>query len=156
MFKDVLAKAFYSGCQARGLTGIPYMKFSYSISEFLQEMLTFATSNNESMFLIVDQMDRRLEFFETLKSALVNVFGLPRNVRRGHRVLMSASTSGTTAPIFGQACFPLPVFDHVLSNSEIKLLSSIFPSSPNWQFVQGKEFVLLARCQSSSLQRKCI
>ena len=95
------------------------MKFSDPISQFLQEMLTFATISNQSVFVIVDQMNRHLE---ALMSASTSVFGLNSHAMYGHRVLISASTSGTTTPFgyyTGRSCFELQVFDHFLSDSDI-------------------------------------
>ena len=116
-FKTQLADAFYRGCQARGLDGIPYLKLSDSIIDSLHAIENFATEKGALLFVIIDQLHRKLDYFEELTGSLISV--LATGV--GHRVIVSSSTSGTTEQVFPDYYIPLPVFDHFLSDGEIDI-----------------------------------
>jgi hypothetical protein len=82
-------------------------------SDTLHDSLIKMKGSAEGLFVIVDQMNHKMECFSELVHRLSD-FSFTFQ-ERGHRVLMSSSTSGTATPIFGRLCRDLPPFDHVLS-----------------------------------------
>ena len=128
--KTKLANAFYRGCQARGLDGIPYLKESDGIEQSLQAIKRFATGKGVQLLVIVDQLHRQLSYFQEMTESLVSIL-------EGHRVIVSSSTSGTTEPVFSDFYIPLQVFDHFLSDGEIHVLKAHYQPSNNLELVQG-------------------
>eukprot|EP00978_Attheya_sp_CCMP212_P003129 scaffold6436_cov52-Attheya_sp.AAC.4 len=130
----LLAHGFYRGCRARDLNGIPFMKNSNSVETSLDQMQSFAETNGKRLLIIIDQMNRKLESFDSLKQCLRDyVLGFNG---QGHRVLLSSSTSGTVTPIFGETCQHLRPLDHCLSVNEIELVKGRHPDSNNFHLLE--------------------
>ena len=117
------------------------MKFSDSVSDLFREMLKFAQGKETKLLVIVDQMNSHLTYFDDLKTTLTGFSAIA--ALQEHRVLMSSSTSGTTGPIFGDACFDLKVFDHFITPDEITLLKARYQNSTNLDLLQGGEWSFL-------------
>eukprot|EP00978_Attheya_sp_CCMP212_P041131 scaffold232018_cov45-Attheya_sp.AAC.1 len=90
-----LADGFYRGCRARHLNGIPYMKNSNSVQMSLNQMKSFADTNGKKLLIIIDQMNCKLECFDSLKQCIQDY--VLRFDGRGHRVFLSYSTRSRTA-----------------------------------------------------------
>ena len=100
--KQKLAQAFYAGSQAHGLDGIPYLKYSDSIEQSLRVIERFATAMGVQLLIIIDQLHRKLSYFQEMTGSLISTLG-------GHRVIVSSSTSGTTEPGFLDFCIRVGV-----------------------------------------------
>jgi hypothetical protein len=132
------------------------MKESKSVEISLEEMKVFAETNGKTLLIIIDQMNRKLECFDTLNQCLRN-YVLGCEVK-GHRVLLSSSTSGTAAPIFGDACQDLSPLDHFLSSTELELVKGQYVDSDNLHLLADSEWSFLnatniLRGTSTSLER---
>jgi hypothetical protein len=136
-----LAIGFYRGCHARRLDGIPFMMKSNTVNISLDQMKTFAESKEKKLLIIIDQMNRKLNCFDTLKKCLQDY--LLHFDGRGHRVLLSSSTSGTATPIFGEAFQDLRPLDHFLSSTEIDLVKGQHPDSNNLNLLANSEWSFL-------------
>jgi hypothetical protein len=136
-----LADGFYRGCRARELDNIPYIMTSNTVRVSLHKMKAFAEKNGKTLLIIIDQMHRKLECFDSLKECLQDYVLTFR--ARGHRVLLSASTSGTATPIFGEECRDLPPLDNFLSAPEIELVKGKHPNSDNLDLLANSEWSFL-------------
>lgn len=121
-FKLVLANAFYTGCEAAELTGIPYLKFSQTMNTLLLKMKQFAEKEHKSLLVIVDQVHKNLSYYGILKIEIQSF--AQANVGRGHVYVVSSSTSGDVSPLFGNVCKYLEPYDHLVTTDELKLLKS--------------------------------
>jgi hypothetical protein len=135
------AVAFYRGCHARRLDGIPFMRKSNSVEMSLDQMRTFAETKGKKVLIIIDQMNRKLKVFDSLKQCLKD-YVLDFN-GRGHRVILASSTSGTATPIFGEAFQDLRPLDHFLSSTEIDLVKGQHPDSNNLNLLANSEWSFL-------------
>eukprot|EP00978_Attheya_sp_CCMP212_P014926 scaffold38298_cov49-Attheya_sp.AAC.12 len=135
----LLVDGFYRGCHARELNGIPFMNNPNLVKTSLDKMKSFAETNGKKLLIIIDQMNSKLECFDSLKRCLkgcVLCFD-----GRGHRVLLSSSrTGGTATPIFGEACQDLRPLDHFLSLNEIELVKCQHPDSNNLDLLANSEW----------------
>jgi bifunctional pyridoxal-dependent enzyme with beta-cystathionase and maltose regulon repressor activities len=116
-----MANAFYAGCAAAGLTDIPHLKYSAPMINSLKKMIEFAEGAlSMSLLVIVDEVHKRLIYFDELKSTFESF--AQTQFSGGQVTIVSSSTSGNVAPLFGHACTYLDLYNRAVIGDELKLL----------------------------------